>query len=320
MKDKTLILTSINQSSEKAVLNLEQSSDGIQGFIRLYNFKEIPAGILTLAFLFDKKVYKYALNNNGRDIYTFIMDDSVKISDFTCALVNIKNGEAKPLLVGSTALKELNNIPSALVDNFDLLDMPDLKINEVKERLDESKIDYDDSEKEEIENTINESLCQCNKCSNCEYRNAFYDSSINGINNQTNKNPQEGNIQKKVLTNMSDINNETTFYDEIKEQIEILFEKYPEETFLNEIIPNSKWIKIDYEDDGNYFVIGLLYEDDCVSYICYGIPGEHTQKPPSEFSGLTQWLPLDPNKPDALGYWLTYQDSKTGENVKIKIS
>ena len=112
----------------------------------------------------------------------------------------------------------------------------------------------------------------------------------------------------------------STFYDEIKGQLSLLFERYPEETFLNEIIPNSKWVKVDYENNGQYFVIGLMYEDNEIAYVCYGMPGEYSVTPPREFAGLSQWLPLDPEKPNELGYWIMYQDAQTGENVKIKIS
>ena len=110
------------------------------------------------------------------------------------------------------------------------------------------------------------------------------------------------------------------FYEEIKEQLDILFDRYPEETFLNEVIPNSKWIKVDYDDSGEYYVIGLIYEGQAIKFISYGVPGQFDIAPPSELSGSAQWLPLDPNKAEDLGYWLTYQDAKNGESVEVSVS
>ena len=51
MDGKTIILSGINGNEQKAVLNFEKRVEGYGGNLRLYNFKEEPSGILTLAFL-----------------------------------------------------------------------------------------------------------------------------------------------------------------------------------------------------------------------------------------------------------------------------
>lgn len=310
MKDKTIILSSLTGSSEKAVLNLEKSEDGFSGKIRLYNFKSVPKGILTLGFLIDKQVYKSALTFEGRDAYSFNLGID-KLPAFTCALVNVANGDATPILSGSSDNKIESETAVALCRNFSLLEKTNLSMKEAEQSLDETGIDYSDEVKEEIEDAIDKSLCegcQSDKCANCNYRNAFY--------NQPPTNPTPTPLYPDNETKETS----TDFYGEIKNQLSILFERYPEETFLNEIIPNSKWVKVDYEDNGKYFVIGLIYEDEKVAYVCYGMPGEYSVEPPKEFIGISQWLPLDPEKPNELGYWLMYQDAETGENVEIKIS
>ena len=105
------------------------------------------------------------------------------------------------------------------------------------------------------------------------------------------------------------------FYDEIKEQIDTLFNKYPEEEILKELIPESKWIKVDYENNGEHYVVGLMYEDGKVKYVCYGVPGVYGMEPPKELKGFCQWLPIDALKENGFGYWITYQDADSGENV-----
>jgi hypothetical protein len=47
---------------------------------------------------------------------------------------------------------------------------------------------------------------------------------------------------------------------------------------------------------------------------------EFSVDPPNEFNGLSQWLPLDPDKPEELGYWIIYQDAESGESVEIEVS
>lgn len=167
--------------------------------------------------------------------------------------------------------------------------------------------------KKEIEKAIESNMSNADKCASCSYRNAFY-----GCNCQEENCKQEDMFEEPELPKINTA--KSTFYDEIKGQLSLLFERYPEETFLNEIIPNSKWVKVDYENNGQYFVIGLMYEDNEIAYVCYGMPGEYSVTPPREFAGLSQWLPLDPEKPNELGYWIMYQDAQTGENVEIKIS
>ena len=102
------------------------------------------------------------------------------------------------------------------------------------------------------------------------------------------------------------------FYDEVKKQISELFTNYPEEEFLTQIIPHSKWVRVDYEKNGHYYVVGLIYEEGTLRYICYGLPGLHSETPPKEMETYSQWLPLDKDKPTEFGYWISYQDADMG--------
>ena len=307
MREKTIILSSLDETSKKGVLNLEPHGDCFKGSLRLYNFKETPKGIFSLGFFTNGSVVKSALSNLNSDLYTFEFESDLDFKNFSCALVLTSGGKPNPILFGSTTKEQ--SLPQQLCKNFDLLDKTNLSAHEVQQRLDEAEIDFCEEEKEEIEKVININFENPDKCARCSYRNAFY-----GPTTTQEKQPQEIPLYPKFETE------KVGFYEEIKGQLAILFEKYPEETFLNEIIPNSKWVKVDYENNGQYFIIGLLYEHGKVEYVCYGMPGEFTTEPPRELSGMCQWLPLDPEKPEELGYWLMYQDAETGENVEIKIS
>ncbi len=117
----------------------------------------------------------------------------------------------------------------------------------------------------------------------------------------------------------ADIDKEFGFYNLIKEQVDELFAKYPSENELEKLIPESKWVKVDYENDGHYYVIGLIYENDALKYICYGVPGTHDKEPPSDFAKYSQWIPLKANQPDGRGYWLMYQDANDGHSVNLEV-
>ena len=106
------------------------------------------------------------------------------------------------------------------------------------------------------------------------------------------------------------------FYYAVKPQIDEMFVCYPEETLLNDTVPNSKWVKVD-ADDG-YYVVGLLYDEDEPSFICYGVPqfkADERVKAPAELENMCVWLPISSSE-NITGYWIIYQSAKTGEIIK----
>ena len=110
-----------------------------------------------------------------------------------------------------------------------------------------------------------------------------------------------------------ELEKENSFLGLIGNQIDQLFATFPEDTQLSNIIPDSKWVKVDYENNGKEYVFGLIYENDEIKYICYGVPGNIDELPPDELMPYSQWLSIDDNN----GYWLMYQDALTGDNILI---
>ena len=58
------------------------------------------------------------------------------------------------------------------------------------------------------------------------------------------------------------------FYYAVKPQIDELFVRYPEEKILNDAVASSKWAHVQTGED--YYVVGVLFNDDEPSFICYG--------------------------------------------------
>ena len=89
--------------------------------------------------------------------------------------------------------------------------------------------------------------------------------------------------------------------------------------WLENIVENSEWIKVSYTDNGEgHYILGKLYDNGIVSYICYGIPSTNRlTPPPTELIDYCQWLPLQPNDVDGEGYWVMYQSAETGENYRL---
>lgn len=293
---KSVVLTSVKAGKEKGVLTLEYDAGELIGNVRLYNFDKEPDGILSVGILHNGQVYKAGLMQENVGFYTFKLNSSQEMSAFSCAVVNFVNGEPKPLLHGATggALKTEERLLNSL-SVFD--EKPN--IANIEKALDQNGIVFEDQE--EIDAFIDSQVANCtNNCSECKYRDAFF------------------KMEDKIVPQEEIVVPEETFFDGIKEQITTLFDRFPEEDILKEIILDSKWAKIDMEETGEYYVVGLMYENDAIKYVCYGIPSVYGDEPPKELKGFAQWLPIDSTKIDGFGYWITYQDADTGENVKLE--
>ena len=300
---KTIVLSALDDSANKAVLNVEKFKNRIEGQIKLYNFKQDVQGILTLGFLKDGKVVKAGLQKTDYMKYSFVIqnqDDLSVMEDdnvLTCALVNFQEGKAKPLLFGTSDGRLPKSTDLTLASGIQLFEKP-LTVQETSEFLQQENLEYDSELENEIEQEIDVHMACCeNKCADCKYRQAFYSLNL-----------EEQKEDEKML-----------FYEDVKSQLDELFEKYPEEDLLKNIIPNSKWVKVDYEDNGQYFIVGLIYGEGGLKYICYGVPGVESEMPENEVGKNAQWLPVIPEKSNGFGYWVTYQDAQNGETVQMEI-
>ena len=107
----------------------------------------------------------------------------------------------------------------------------------------------------------------------------------------------------------------TNFFFAVKPQLDEMFVRYPAEDRLNAIVPNSKWVRVD-TDEGDYYVLGVLYDLSTPIFICYGIPGMRNVAPPREIADVCVWLPLSADEPDGGGFWIIYQSAENGKCVR----
>ena len=109
------------------------------------------------------------------------------------------------------------------------------------------------------------------------------------------------------------------FYQKISPQIDKLFNDNQDEQILSEIIPNSKFCKVDFDDGTGYYVFGIVYQNGLPKYLCYGLPAKKNSKPPMELADYYQWLPLDTQDEQGDGFYMMYQDAETGNNISVEI-
>lgn len=310
LKRKSIVLSDTENTNKKAVLTLEEDYAGVKGSLRLYNFTQELGGVSSLGFFVDKKVYKAGLTLKSRMFYEFFIDLKNIPEKFSCAVVNFLNANPVPILYGSTNGKD-EEIYGSIISEIS----QNSTYQNVSETLDKYGVDFDEKEKEVIEKEIDEALCT-QDCANCVYKKFFYEHQ-----------EQEKKIESQQIERNAALQNEEKLYEEqvlfidkLKPQIDKLFENNPIEDNLQNLIPSSKWVRIEYEDEGDFFVFGLLYDEfENIKYVCYGVPAVFDEEPPQELSGFPIWLPLDKNNATGFGYWLTYQDASTGEPIKAII-
>ncbi len=291
---KSLVLLGINSQQEKAVLTLESQGELVSGRLRLYNFGKEPEGIVSLGFYQNGKVKKCGLVRSSNMLYTF-KTDAFDAEEFSCAVVNFVGAKVTPLLFGTTQKNTSNEeiLGKIAGEVFD-----ESEAKKIEQKLDEHAVQYDDELQAEIDQQIDKAFSQSqpdeDKCSNCKYKRCFFG---------------EEESQQKVF-----------FIDEIKGQIDKLFKENPKENFLEEAIPSSKWVRVEFDGEGDYYILGLVYDEaGAIKYVCYGVPGIYQKNPPKQLSGYPVWFPLDSQKKESFGYWLTYQDAETGESIKAVV-
>jgi|GEM_PF-2538544 len=104
---------------------------------------------------------------------------------------------------------------------------------------------------------------------------------------------------------------ESSFFETLGDEIEALFDgTHQREEALEKMLPKSRWVRINF-DNTRYYVVGLIGQE----FLCYGILDTYSQIPPKELDGHCWWLPLKASEPLGKGYWIMYQDLKTGEVV-----
>lgn len=102
------------------------------------------------------------------------------------------------------------------------------------------------------------------------------------------------------------------FYVNIRGKLEEIMTINPECKELERLIPDSKWVKVYYDED-EYYVVGILTEEGAVRYLGYGVPGVEGIRPPKEAEELCDFLPSGGEEE---GYWIMLQKADNGELIK----
>ncbi|MBQ8374488.1 MAG: hypothetical protein IJX98_02800 [Clostridia bacterium] len=119
----------------------------------------------------------------------------------------------------------------------------------------------------------------------------------------------DGECVRHAFTTQSD-----GYYQSIKGEIAELFEKYPRDDTLCGAFACSEWVRTKGEEGNPQQLVGLVYEDGRVKYICYALP-KTEEEPPQDFANACFFVPVSPLTPET-GFFVLYQSAATGESIK----
>lgn len=109
---------------------------------------------------------------------------------------------------------------------------------------------------------------------------------------------------------------EHNYFQRVKDELNQIFIKYPCEQTLCDLFKDSRWAKIYYQAE-KYYVVGVILQKGDTKYICYGVPATYSKEPPKELAGFCSFIPLSIFNMLGAGYWIMFQDAKTGKCVHI---
>lgn len=339
---KKTVFLSNKESKVKgmATLTLEKKGTGIFCTLKSFNFDEKYQN-LVLGLKSDDKIIKQNIKFND-NVYNFILNQNLDLEKSVgCVLMNVTDSSISPIIWGSEKSEnyktQIVNKMKASIENLSFpsnyspkkpsttpkIDNQDMSPNIQKSNLESDP--YPDTYEQVFSKIMGKTPDYTEQLSMDTETMSFRPKDSHEVAQTASmadlfENSDE-EINKQIDSELNEIptgnSKEHKFYSMIADQLEELFDKYPREIGLQNLVENSRWVKITDEDNDRNYVVGIIYLDNDIKYICYGVPGSYYSEPPRELKNYSQWLPSDTTNPYENGYWVMYQDADTGENVMV---
>lgn len=326
---KTLILTNNENKNFKAILNLRNREGSIKFFT-----PNIIKSNLALGIKQGADVLKIPLNVNENNCIFSLPQEVNCNNNLMCAVVDVSNAFCPQIVLSGSLNKKDENVK---IENAFVKTKPEDIANLYEQ-------DSDAEIESLVENNIQDDAKSIyyDNCAGCKYRKAFYEEGCVCSKNKENLNCEKDFKQesikissaenKDLLESKNSFNNvdikkeidnvieAQTFYMQVKPQVDALFEKYQPDEILNSIIANSKWVRVAYDGGEEFYVLGLIFNQENssqVDFICYGVPSSSPNNPPEDIKDYAQWLPINIQNPQGEGYFIVYQNAYNGETVNV---
>lgn len=301
MKSKTIIISSQynyeNSKSGRGILTLFQEDDLLKCRLRLYNVNKLSR-YCKLAIYHNNEVFSAnILEKNGVYESSFVGDFDID-KDFYSAIIDTAN-DNNVILSGGTYAGFYFNDNSV----FEKENMNNNFKNIEKENPNTNLYEYNN----ETDVASTQNCNNCDKCNKCKYKEYFYSNANTQTEERLIQNNQEIPTEETKPTNIKEEKTKSII-SAIIPQFKYVFENYEQDKTLNNLIPNSKFVKIN--ENNEQYSIGAIYDNEEMKYICYAVMCNYNTPAPIELGEHYQWLPLDKEDPLSEGYYIVFQDAK----------
>jgi len=282
---KTVLLSNQGDCGKgMAILTIEKNNGGIFGSLKVFDILSTNNLMLGIS-VNDKQVYRQKIYFSNGNVYNFRLDDDIDVDGkIGSVIVSVNNNNINALLWGTNGCQA--KYKQDIINFFEK--------------------DY----KQDEEHNKKDISIESPKITVAEQKEDFEVKNDDGFDAKLFESTDE-EIEEIVDNNIGG-----EFYELIHEQIDELFKRFPRDDDLQRLIPNSKWVKVDYESNGKDYVFGLIFDNEKVNYICYGVPGSLEALPSEEIRKYSQWMSIDSER--NTGYWLMYQNADTGESISFE--
>ena len=290
------------------IIKCEKYARRLRAEICFINFAPLSEGRYVTAFSDGKT----RIITDGKE---FDGETDLSLAQGFFALIFYVNKTVLPIAVASCG-----NFPNEM-QKLSLFVQEEEKLKSPEELIKKEKAaDYDDDAiaednyYERGEDIKNGNALLQNKTQKKGWQSGNEDEKVIGAEQEQTKNVEKEEVSRETLK--SAWAQGKAFYEQVKGEIDEVFDKYPEEKSLCAVVDNSRWVKINYGDK-KYYVFGVIYEGDIPQYICYGVPSNDEKKPPKSLTGRASFIPSN-KEGNGGGFWVMFQDALTGAAVDIE--
>ena len=303
------------------LIKIEQYGKNLAVEVSIINFAPLVSGEY-YCLLSDGKGKTEMLSLRGKSIFNILSD--VDISDGFCGIICYVKNEVVPIAYGINGKgcydwKAILNatLPPVFPKNekvggeiaFD--EKPSTPPHENTPSAPDKKNAYNDEEVA-TENYFEEKENECVQPTKTD-ENASTQSATENPREEKGTNPAANGDAAGVLPTVG--KDPDGYYLSVKRELDELFSKYPQDKTLCGAFSHSEWVRLKGTVKEPQYLVGALYENGKVKYICYALLAEDKDNPPEEIKNVCAFVPVSPLL-NALGFFVIFQSAATGECVK----
>ena len=309
------------------LIKVEQYGKNLAIEVSIINFAPLVSGEY-YCLLSDGKGKTEMLSLRGKSIFNILSD--VDVSDGFCAIICFVKTDVIPIAYGingngSYDWRSILNatLPPVFPNNKPQKARGEIAFDNTENALQENNstppstiIDSpkpDDYNDEEVatENYFEEVQNECVQPTKTN-ENARTESATENKDEKEGANAATNGNASGVLPPHE--KNSDEYYLSVKREVDELFSKYPKDTTLCEAFIHSEWARIKGNEDNPQYLVGAVYEEGRVKYVCYALLAEDKDNPPAEIKEVCAFVPTSPLL-NAPGFFVIFQSAATGECV-----